>query len=215
MTHMEQTAESNKRQTANEAVKVRNDEARFGLGVCFKGYLLENVYLRTTAPQRAEVRALWREVAAAISDEAAERRSREVVFLVRGATGELAGFSEAALVRVKGGRRFYAYTMLLRETDRVPYLMLTVLNATRDFLCRFNHPVSPPEGMVIVTENPKLMRPGVRKLLARHGYEYWGRTAWDEDVWAVEFKPRSFGAYPSSGIDQKQEERSQTCTQTK
>jgi len=31
------------------------------------------------------------------------------------------------------------------------------------------------------------MRPGMRKLFTRHGYQYWGRNAKDEDAWAVEF----------------------------
>ena len=159
-----------------------------------KDYRLENVYLRTTESQRCEILALWRDAGVVLDCGEAERRTREAVFLVRTASGELAGLSEVALVRVRGRRRFYAYTMLLRQRDRVPYLMLAVLNATRDFLHNFAHPKLRPEGMLLVTENRKLMRPGVRKLLARHGYRYWGRTARDEDVWVVEFGEPDNGA---------------------
>ena len=156
-------------------------------GLQFRGYLFENVYLRTTESQRGEIRELWRGGKVVLKEQEAERRSHEAVFLVRANSGQLAGISEAGLVRLRGGRRFYAYTTFLRKSDRVPYLMLAVLNATRDFLREFRHPLAQPEGMVLVTENPKLMRPGVRKLLARHSYCYWGRTTWEEDVWAVEF----------------------------
>jgi hypothetical protein len=160
-----------------------------GLNRRFKDYLLENVYLATTEAHRGEILALWRNGGATLEaePEEADRRSRETVFMVRASTGELAGVSGVALVRVKGRRRFYAYSTYLRGQDRVPYLMLAVLNATRDFLRGFQHPKSKPEGMLLVTENHKLMRPGVRKLLVRHRYQYWGRNAKGEDVWAVEF----------------------------
>jgi len=152
-----------------------------------KDYRLENVYLHTTESQRSEILGLWRDGGAVLERSQAQRRCREAVFLVRSASGELAGISEVALVRVKGRGRFYAYTMFLREWDRVPYLMLSVLNATRDFLRNFTHPRLQPDGMLLVTENRKLMRPGMRKLFYRHGYRYWGRTVRDDDVWAVEF----------------------------
>ena len=43
------------------------------------------------------------------------------------------------------------------------------------------------------------MRPGVRKLFARHGYRYWGQTSRGEDVWATEFgEPDRVGLSPSA-----------------
>src|SRR5256885_519777 len=152
-------------------------ELSSGSNLHFKDYLLENVYLRTTEAQRSEILALWRNERAGIDGANAERSSHEAVFLVRAASGELAGVSTVALVRLKGGQRFYSYSMFLRERDRVPYLMITVCDATRDFLRNFRHPVSQPAGMLNVNENPRLMRPGVRKLFARHGYRYWGQTS--------------------------------------
>jgi hypothetical protein len=217
MTDVKQTAESKDRgaHTAHQEVKARNDEDRLRWRVRFKGYLLENVYLRTTEAQRCEILALWRDGGIVLDQNEAERRSREAVFLVRTAPGELAGLSEVALLRVRGRRRFYAYTMLLRQRDRVPYLMLAVLNATRDFLRNFAHPRRQPEGMLLVTENRKLMRPGVRKLLARHGYRYWGRTERDDDVWSVEFvqtdQPAStFGRFVIGDVQAQESARCQS-----
>jgi hypothetical protein len=159
--------------------------------VCFRDYLLQNVYLRTTQAQRSEIIALWLEEGA-LSDQAeAERRSHEAVFLVRTASGDLAGLSTVGLVRVKDGRTFYAYRMFLRKGNRVPYLMVAVIAATRDFLRTFQHPELQPAGMLHVNENPKLMRPGVRKLFERHGYRYWGTTPQNEEVWAFEFDART------------------------
>ena len=162
-------------------------EVTSGLNLRFGNYLLENVYLRTTERQRAEILELWRAEQVGLAGADAERSSREAVFLVRTHSGELAGASNAALVRLKDGRRFYSLTLFLRKADRVPYLMVAVCDATRDFLRSFKHPVSQPAGMLNINENPKLMRPGMRKIFARHGYRLWGQTARGEDVWVTLF----------------------------
>jgi hypothetical protein len=171
---------------SNETAGITDNELRFGGDIRFKNYRLENIYLRTTQTQRAEILAFWSNSGVLESGEA-EFRGREAVFLVRAPSNELAGVSDVAVVRVAGRRRFYAFSLFLRKADRVPYLMITVLDATRDFLSDFTHPISQPEGLLIVTENPKLMRPGLRKILARHGYRYWGKNGRGEEVWVVEF----------------------------
>src|SRR5262245_30687250 len=72
--------------------------------VHFHDYLLENVYLRTTEAERSEIIALWRDEEALDDQAEAKRRSQEVVFLVRNASGELAGVSTVGFVRIKDGR---------------------------------------------------------------------------------------------------------------
>jgi len=174
-------------------------ELSSGLNIYFRDYLLENVYLRTTETQRSEILALWRSEGAGIEAADTERSSREAVFLVRAKSMELAGVSTVALVRLKDGRRFYSCSLFLRRRDRVPYLMINVCDATRDFLRNFKHPLSQPAGMLNINENPRLMRPGVRKLFARHGYRHWGQTSRGEDVWATEFgEPDRLGLSPSA-----------------
>jgi len=153
----------------------------------FRDYLLESVYLRTSEAQRAEILTLYRNAGAGIQGADAERSSHEAVYLIRAPSGELAGVSTVALVRVKGGLRFYSSSLFIRPRDRVPFLMVAVLNATRDFLRNFKHPVMQPVGMLIVNENPKLMRPGIRRAFVRNGYKYWGQSAAGEDVWVAEF----------------------------
>jgi hypothetical protein len=153
----------------------------------FRDYFLENVYLRTTEAQRSEMRTLWRTEGAGMDDANAERSSHEAVYLVRAPSGELAGVSTVALVRLKDGQRYYSCSLFLRPRDRVPYLMINVCDATRDFLKTFKHPVAQPAGMLNINENPRLKGPGVRKLFSRHGYQYWGETAQGEDVWITKF----------------------------
>lgn len=38
-------------------------------------------------------------------------------------------------------------------------------------------------GMVVITENPKLKRPGFRKLFRDGGWKYQGHTDKQQDIW--------------------------------
>ena len=165
----------------------------------FNDYLLENVYLRTTDAQRAEIMALWQQEGAVPDPAERARRSREVVFMVRNAAGELAGLCTVGLTRVPDGRVFYAYRMFLRPQDRMPYLMWAVTDGTRDFLRGFTHPDTPTAGLYLITENPKLMRPGMKRSFQRHGYSYRGKTVHGLDVWVAEFAGKAIkSAFTSS-----------------
>lgn len=154
---------------------------------CFNGYRLENVYLRSTDMQRGEILDLWYQHRAVPDPSERVRRSHEAVCLVRDATGALAGLSTVGPMQLADGRVFYNYRMFLRPQDRVPYLMWAVTDGTRDFLRGFAHPQFQAAGLLIVTENPKLMRPGMRRSFQRHGYDYRGKTAQGLDLWVVEF----------------------------
>jgi hypothetical protein len=156
--------------------------------ITFHDYRLEAVYLAVSDAQREEIIRFWREQRAVLNPMEAERRSREVVFMVRNGAGELAGLSSVGLARLPDqDRLYYAYRMFLRQQDRTPYLMRAVTNATRDFLRDFDHPQIQAAGMLIVTENGKLMRAGIRRYFERHGYRYRGRNRKGLDVWVAEF----------------------------
>jgi hypothetical protein len=159
--------------------------------VRFRDYLLQNVYLRTTQTERSEIIALWFCEEALDDPAEAKRRSHEAVFLVRSASGELAGLSTVGFVRLKEGRTFYNYRMFLRKGDRVPNLMMAVVLATREFLRTFQHPERQSAGLLHINENPKLLRPGMRRVFERIGHRYWGKTPLDEEVWGVEFAPQT------------------------
>jgi hypothetical protein len=154
----------------------------------FKHYRLDNVYLHATAAQRAETRNFWLREQALADPREAERRTREVVLMVRrDDTTELVGVSTVALQRLRDSGAVYVYRMFLRREDRIPYLMRAVTNASRDFLRSFPHPQAPVAGMLIVTENRKLMRPGIRRYFERHRYQYRGKTLRGLDLWLAPF----------------------------
>ncbi len=153
----------------------------------FKSYLLRYVYLCTTEEERAEIRQLWASEGVLLDPLEAERRCSQTAVLVRNGAGELVGLSTVAIVRLEDDQLFYAYRMFIRPRDRVPNLMVAVVGSTRKFLGRFQHPDLKPAGMVIVSGNPKLARPGARALFARYGFVYWGQTPYGEEVWGFEF----------------------------
>jgi len=153
----------------------------------FGDYVLEDVYLCASEEQRRESMAFWLEHKAVSDPNERARRSHEVVVMVRNGEGELAGLSTVGLTRVGDGRIFYAYRMFMRPRDRVPYLMWKVTDGSRDLLRNFTHPQGHVAGLLIVTENPKLMRRGMKRDFQRHGYHYQGKTPQGLDVWAVEF----------------------------
>lgn len=153
----------------------------------FGAYRLENVHLKASAAQRAEAAAFWIEQRALRNPGEATRRSAELVYLVRRPDGALAGMSTVGLRVGPDGRLYYVYRMFLRREDRTPYLMRAVTNASRDFLHGFPHPHGPVAGMLIVAENRKLMRPGIRRYFGRHGYQYHGKTPRGLDLWLAPF----------------------------
>lgn len=155
----------------------------------FGDYRLEGVYLAASPEQRAEAVAFWLGQGALPHRQAAERRARDLVYLVRRHDGALAGMSTVGLRTGADGRTWYVFRMFLRPEDRAPYLMRAVTNATRDLLRGFEHPQGRPAGMLIVTENRKLMRPGIRRYFERHGYQYGGKTPQGLDLWLAPFDP--------------------------
>lgn len=162
---------------------MRGSPPRFG------DYRLEPVYCTSSIAQRTEAVAFWLAQGALASRAEAERRSHELVFLVRRGDGLLAGVSTVALQTGADGRTYYVYRMFLRGEDRVPWLAQAVTGATHAFLNSYDAPEPRPHGMLIVSENPKLMRPGIRRYLRRRGCVFHGKTARGLDQWLALFVP--------------------------
>lgn len=157
----------------------------------FKQHRLENVHLHTTSEQRSEVVRFWLDEKALSNTAEAERRAHELVFLIRrnDVCGTLVGVSSAGLMRARNGRRYWTYRMYLRKQDRIPYLSLAVTDATCAHLKERASREGDADGMLIVTENPKLMRRGARTLFQRRGCRHVGRTPRGLDLWLMDFTP--------------------------
>lgn len=151
----------------------------------FGGYRLGFVHGQASPVEQEEAVAFWLAQGAIASREIARQRAGELVYLAR-RDGVLAGMSTAARKTLGDGRTFFLYRMFLAPAHRVPYLMRTMTNATRDALNATEGKTA--AGMLIETENPKLMRPGVRAYFKRHGYLYRGKTPRGLDLWLAPFE---------------------------
>ena len=116
-------------------------------------------------------------------------RVDEVVFVIRNPEGRLIGVNTVLLTRLPAvGERYYLMRMFLRpEERRDPGLSATVSRLTREFLAGVEVSGSPSKGLAIVTENHKYQRPGGRRFLARHDWNYLGEGPKETEVWYINF----------------------------
>lgn len=153
----------------------------------FPGYHLIPVYRAVTGEQRAEAIRFWFENRFLNESCLAERRSRELVYLARTPDGRLTGTSGVSLGR-RGpdGRTVYELRLFIAPSNRLPSLIRDLTRRTRDRLkadC-LEHPAS---GMRLTADNPKLMRPGIRRYLERHGFLFRGADRHGVDRWFLPF----------------------------
>lgn len=151
-------------------------------------YRLHYVYGRTSAEQRREIIDFWKRSNALGDEQASADRARQVVFMVRNADDRLVGVSTVYIADfMHPGQRFYFYRMFIQPEDRVPGMMRFVTLRSRDMLQAEYTPGS-PRGIVIVTENRKLMRAGMKRMFERNGWQYVGRGPRGNDLWLWPFK---------------------------
>ena len=149
----------------------------------FHGYALIPVYRTVTAAQRREAIAFWFEHGALTETCIAERRSHELVYLARAPGGRLAGLTTVSLGRrSQDGRNVYDFRIFIAPADRVPYLALELTHRSRDLL-RHDSRTTPAAGMRLISANPKLAGPGIRRYLERHGYQYRGQDRQGRNLW--------------------------------
>ena len=151
-----------------------------------RGYRLTPVYGNVGADVRDEIVGMWLAAGVLPADEAA-RRVDEVVFTIRAPSGVLAGVNTVYVRDIPGAGPFYFYRTFVRPSDRgVPGLATRAIKAAIAFLKDHAHPRS-PRGLVVVTENPKLMNAGPTARLTRIGLTPLGLDAGDRVVWCVKF----------------------------
>ena len=155
----------------------------------FYGYRIIDVWKKTTAEQREEAAYFWLNEGAIHHKSQALQRTNQLVTLVRDSSGFLVGVSTAYLaVLGKVKTPHYFYRMFISPGNRRSMLMIRVVQFSKEVLKQYTQEgVELPSGMVIVTENPKIMRPGARRLLRRYGYHLLGKNGRGQDVWRTGF----------------------------
>jgi len=153
----------------------------------FHDYRIAAVYGTVDDATCGELARFWLAERAVPSEERARSRCGDVVLISRNPDGEIVGVSSVYRERFRGaGDVYWFYRMFIRAADRVPGMMRFMTALTRDHL-RDLEAQDKPRGVIIVTENPKLMRRGTRRTLERIGFTYVGATAKGQDIWRSDF----------------------------
>lgn len=165
----------------------------------YRGYRLANVHGRLDPATAQAIMGLWL-LNNVVTPAEAQRRVNEVVYAVRNPAGELVGVNTVyTAARPGDGATYYLYRTFIRPRDRgvagLPQLMLRL---TIEYL-RGLADEKGPVGLVIVTENPKLMRRGMSALARRMGLSHLGKDSRGCDVWGLHFD----GGEPSALVNAK------------
>ena len=156
------------------------------LEIDYHGYRLINVYQRITPEQCEEVIRFWQKNNAISDLDELQRRTSQVVFMVRDPQEQVCGISTVYIQNLTPGNPYYFYRMFIQPMDRISGMMRVITESTRHYLHHATLP-NKPLGMIIVTENQKLMREGMKRMFTRHNYEYMGLSPKGLDMWRVNF----------------------------
>lgn len=170
---------------------VKDIIARHGVFAEHHGYRVVPVYRKADAEAHQAIFKLWQDNKI-VPPQVAQERVKQVVFMIVSPADEVIGvntvyvsdFSKTKQKAPPGN--FYFYRMFIRKQDRVPQLSFKTLGLTYDYLSAF--PAKPrPQGLVLVTENPKLKKPGSQRLLQKMGWDVIGRNDNDQIVMKRDF----------------------------
>lgn len=158
----------------------------------YNKYTITNVYGTITADQQQRVLDFWRRNNAIGNPQEAQKRVHQVVLVAENTDNQVVGVSTVYIQQYQGNMKFYYfYRMFIQPVDRVYGMMEFMTQLTHESLKPVSIP-NKPEGMVVITENPKLMRKGMRRMLAKSGLEYVGKDKQQQDIWYWGFDKPSF-----------------------
>ena len=152
----------------------------------FSDYRITSVYGQVNSELAEELVAFWVHDQEILDLDTAKQRAPEVVFIARNTAGQIIGVSTVYISTLRRDERYYFYRMFIRPGDRVFGMMSFMTSKTRDYLCSFSIS-DKPNGVAFVSENPKLMRPGMRRELERLDFTCIGKTPDGFDVWKSDF----------------------------
>lgn len=112
-----------------------------------------------------------------------------MVFIARNPGGALVAVCTVYLGELTPGEPYYFYRMFIQPGDRIPGMMSFITGAARNYLRGHAAALDSenrPRGLVIVAENPKLMRPGMRRIFEDIGYQYAGSRN-GQGTWKFDF----------------------------
>ncbi len=151
-------------------------------------HVIATVFGRVDDALRQEVAAFWLRQGAIADAREAHRRADELVCVARNRQGEVIGVNTAYVAALGGGaERWFHYRMFVRPQDRRLALSCALVRAAVTALRAGRHALPGIRGVALVTENPKLMRAGGRRLLAGLGWQSAGKGPHGRDLWLIAF----------------------------
>ncbi|MBK6742084.1 MAG: hypothetical protein IPG66_03565 [Hydrogenophilales bacterium] len=153
----------------------------------YKDYRLRNLHGRNEPATAQAIVRFWLEHGVLPAAEA-HRRVTEVVYAAFDRHGALAGVNTVYTgMRPDDGQTYYFYRTFIRPADRGVFgLPRTMLRLTLEHLGSRTAPTG-PVGLMIVTENPKLMRKSSIAIATRMGLHRLGKDSRGYDVWGLRF----------------------------
>lgn len=155
----------------------------------YQQYQIHPVFQCMTSELKEQVLSFWMKTGAfdPLANVDLQSRVSQICCLIRDETETVVGVTSAYKERLpRDGKLYYFYRVFIDPEHRGTQLRRFVAKASRELLAE--HAAENVEGMIIVTDNPKLMRPGMKRFFEREGYAYRGATPKGLDVWAWYFK---------------------------
>lgn len=136
----------------------------------FSPYRVQRVYGRASDAVRQEIIEFWRRNRALPSNDDGQRRSAEVFYVARTASDEIVGVCSIYVADFRNpGNPHYFYRTFIQPSERHSQLAVYMCRRTGELLEAEYVPGS-PKGLVIVTENPRLLRPLMQRRFRAAGY---------------------------------------------
>ena len=150
-------------------------------------YCIMFVYNCISPELQAKIIDFWKTHNALPASETPEQRVRQVVLVAIDEHGEVAGLNTVYPGRLDpAGPLLFFYRQFIQAPHRVFGMMRFMTMKAWRMLRDLEMP-DKPGGVVIITENTKLMRRGMVTLFESRGWQRVGRTQQQLDVWRKDF----------------------------
>lgn len=155
----------------------------------YHDYCIVNVYRKTDESTREKIIACWQrnKLFLRMSPAHLEDRAHQVVYMVLNRQEQVVGVSTVFLAKLpRDGQTYFFYRLFIQPLDRI-YGMMKWLTISTSQCLEDSPPSAKAMGVIIFTENEKLMRPGMKRMFQSNGFEYLGKNPKQQDVWRWPF----------------------------
>ena len=161
-----------------------NESRQYGL------YTVTCLFENIGEDDRARVIDLWTRNQILPPGESAEQRVNQVVLVARETTsGNVIGVNTVFRAQLNAeSPEYYMYRTFIQPGQRVYDLPGFMIGFAFETLNQ-RYCAGKPVGLVFLTDNPKLQRPGTVIQLKRRGWEHLGRGPQGRDLWRKMFLP--------------------------